>query len=275
MNTRKLLVVYIAVIQAMVLLAFWISSGYSGLPNKNIKGGVTRLSRFHCLSTTEPNCPSFRPINSRYEILLGDSEAISISDLFINKFKTTGHVTALSGCSFLPASITRESQTQACRNLNLKTMKLLNSKICGNVYIFNRFTPLNSTEADRYVGFLRNISRECESLTVIGSPVELNGNFSAYASMLFKSAIDSPAYFAKRDFDQASLNWNSQLAKRLSNSARKIIYINTNAILVPHFPTTLKDSAGEYLYFDRTHLSYYGGQKIISTIKPKGTPANY
>lgn len=268
-NTKKLFVLYIFVTSLFVFLTFWISWGYPGYPNSNLNGGISRLARFSCFSMTEPNCNQFRPDNSDYSLLLGDSEAISISDLFIRKFYPNGYVGAMTGCSFLPSSIHRKSQSQACRKLNKKVVKQLRSNYCGNIYIFNRFTPLNAGEEREYLSFLDAIAKSCKSLTIIGSPIEIKPKFSAYATMFFKATINQQEYYDLKDFNRESLRWNQRIQSELTKSSSEIHYIDTNSILITQYPTTLKNSQGEYYYFDSTHLSLFGGEKILASILNK------
>jgi hypothetical protein len=266
-KVRKLALSYLATLSICMVTGLWISNGYPGLHFSNYEGGFQRLNEVECFSSTEPGCRLKLPKIGTYNLLLGDSEAISISDIFKAELGDHSYVSALTACSFIPESIVRKSMNQNCRELNSSNLKIVFKKNCKNVYIFNRFRPESESERALYFDFINKIAKSCESLTVIGAPTELIPRFNAYSNMMIKTAINSPRVFSKDDFNQESLDWNNSLANFINlQNFYNMRYINTHNLVVTSYPTSLKNFDGEYTYTDSTHLSKYGGAMIMREI---------
>ena len=269
MTKNKLLfVAYILVLSICSMLALWINGGYKNWPSSNFDGGFQRLTAEDCYSDELPGCEFTLPKDDTYSLLLGDSEAISISDLFKKEMGHNSYVSALTACSFLPKSIIRKNMSEDCLKMNSRNRQIVFGSTCKKVYIFNRFRAASESEESSYFDFLRGIANSCEQLTVIGTPIELIPRFNAYSNLMAKTAINSPEIFDRVDFDSNSLLWNETLDdffKRQNLSSMK--YINTNSIVIPEWPTTLIDLDGEYLYTDSTHLSKYGGEMVMAEVK--------
>jgi hypothetical protein len=266
-KVRYLVLSYFATLSICIMGGLWISNGYVGVHFSNYEGGFERLKDVECFSSTEPGCRSKLPKNVTYNLLLGDSEAISISDLFKAELGDYSYVRALTACSFIPESIVRESMNEDCRILNSNSLKIVSKKTCKNVFIFNRFRPESNSEEVLYFDFISKIAKSCQSLTVIGAPTELNPRFNAYSNMVMKTAMNSPRVFNKVDFDPESLRWNKTLANFIGKqNFYEVNYINTHKLVVTSYPTSLRNSDGEYTYTDSTHLSKYGGAIIMAEI---------
>jgi hypothetical protein len=261
-----LLRAYLSSIITFIALASWIMSGYPGIGNSNFNGGVSRLSKIECLSSIDPKCSGRSDLPTANNVLLGDSEAVSISDLFKNQFGKNSYIGALTGCSFLPDSILRKSQTSECLGLNAKHLALIRDVGCKNIYIFNRFRPVTKYEAEQYLEFISTLADNCNSVTVIGTPLEMISDFSAYSNLLFKSSPNTPNQFVESDFDSLSLKWNKKLGNIAPRLGKNVSYFDTDDLIIPVFPTSLRDASGEYLYFDSTHLSKYGGELLVKEL---------
>jgi hypothetical protein len=266
-KVRNLVLSYLATLSICMLGGLWISNGYVGVHFSNYEGGFERLKDVECFSNTEPGCGFRLPKNVTYNLLLGDSEAISISDLFKTELGGYSYVRARTACSFIPESIVRESMDKGCRILNSNSLKIVSKKNCKNVFIFNRFRPESDSEEASYFDFISKIAKSCQSLNVIGAPTELKPRFNAYSNMVMKTAINSPRVFNKADFDPESLRWNNTLANFISKqNFYNVNYINTHKLVVTRYPASLRNPDGEYTYTDSTHLSKYGGAIIMAEI---------
>lgn len=264
--SRVLFRAYLSTIMMIMALSLWIISGYSWMGNSNFNGGVSRLSKIECLNSIDPKCAGRLDLHTANDVLLGDSEAVSISDLFKDEFGKNSYIGALTGCSFLPASIFRVTQTTECLRLNAKHLTLIKEFGCKNVYLFNRFRPLTEYEEEQYLAFISDISNHCNSVTIMGTPSEMISDFRAYSNLLFKSSPNTPKQFTESDFDLLSLKWNVKFRNIAPSLRNNINYIDTNSLILPVFPTSLKNASGEYLYFDSTHLSRYGGEILVKEL---------
>ena len=262
---KKLLFFYLITILLIGLTGIWLAAGYPGILKTNYQGSFQRLHNtengFHKNSILQRFSER---IEKSQNVLIGDSEAISIGDLFVRKFGFNSGIYALSGCSFLPESIQRPNQPSGCLEFRAKIYRfVLNSKT-ENIFIFNRFTPISEQETLLYVTFLKSLQHDDNEIIVIGHPVELVNQFSAYATLLFPVGFNTPKQFNRTDFSSASLKWNSSLSEYIKKfNNQKIKYINTDEILFSKFPSTLKDNTGRFLYTDSTHLSLYGGEILM------------
>lgn len=266
---KSLTITYVVTILVCTFLAVWIGNGYAGAFNSNFSGGFQRLNGQECYPSSSSECRLELPKNENYKLLVGDSEAVSISDLFKDGMGNRTYVGALTACPFIPKSIIRESMTKQCRDLVDRNFQIVFGATCGDIYIFNRFRPENESEQSSYFSFLRQIAKSCQHLTLIGTPIELIPRFNAYSSIMFRTAINAPSVFKRSDFDGRSIVWNSVLSDffRKPQNLPNMNYINTNEIVVTRLPTSLRDSNGEYLYTDSTHLSKYGGEMIMAQIR--------
>lgn len=249
----------------MSLTLVWTKNGYSGVFNGNYEGGFQRFNSIDCQSDIAKNCKKIDFEDSRGKLLIGDSEAMSLSDQFKSRFGKSGVVYALSGCSFLPKSIIRETKTPGCVELNEYLMEQIKLHCRIDLYIFNRFIPADVTEHRRYLAFLGLISEKCNRVTVIGTPPQIKGNYSAYSSLLFTVSLDSPRKFNKSDFLMEYMRFNSDLQIAIKYN-KKIIYIDTVSLLIKGFPTALKNKNGDYLFTDSTHLSKFGAEIIVKNL---------
>jgi hypothetical protein len=265
-SSRVLARAYLSSILLFIALSFWIISGYPGLGNSNFIGGASRLSGIECLSSIDWECDGKPDLPTAKDVLLGDSEAVSISDLFKDEFGKNSYIGAYTGCAFLPPDIFRTTQTSECLSLNAKHLILIKEVGCKNIYIFNRFRPVTEYEEEQYLEFISSISRHCNSVTIIGTPSEMVSDFRAYSNLFFKSSLNTPKQFIESDFDSLSLKWNDKLRNIVPSLRNNMYYIDTNSLILPVFPTSLKNASGEYLYFDSTHLSRYGGELVVKEL---------
>jgi hypothetical protein len=250
------------------MLTLWINSGYKGWPSSNFSGGFQRLTVEDCYSNELPGCELTLPKDDTYSLLLGDSEAISISDLFKEEMGHNSYVSALTACSFIPKSIIRQNMSEDCQRLNSRNREIVFGSTCKKIYIFNRFRAESESEESSYFDFLKGIANSCEQLTVIGTPIELIPRFNAYSNLMAKTAVNSPKVFDRDNFDNMSFRWNQTLVDFFEgHNISNMRYINTNSIVIPEWPTTLINLDGEYLYTDSTHLSKYGGEMVMAEIK--------
>ena len=266
MKISKLIILYLGAILLFSLIQLWISNGYPGILKENFKGGVQRFQTFKCQSDLLPNCSKLDFSQQGHKILLGDSEAMSLSDVFKKRFGSIASVYAENGCSFVANGINRESFDSKCRELNTLLLTKLLKQCQADIYVFNRFVPKDLFEQKLYLEFLNQVGKACNKLVVIGTPLQIRGNFSTYSSLVFKRSFDSPKYFNKSDFMDDYMNWNRILQKEIENSVNSV-YLDTEVLLVKKFPTTLRNSAGNFLYSDSTHVSRYGAE-IIATNLP-------
>jgi hypothetical protein len=261
MNTQRLINIYFGSFVLMVLAWAWTSTGYLGLFVENIEGGMQRFQRMVCQSDLDPSCGqvSFSRVGSK--VLLGDSEAMSIADQYKKRFDRNAYVYAENGCSFLPETINR-TRTNQCIEFNKLLLQKLNKECVADLYLFNRFVPKNNFEKNQYLSFLKQLNISCKRLIVIGTPLQIIGNYSAYASLFFSKSLDSPKSFSKGDFMNEYMEWNKEISSRLTD----ILYIDTEKLLVSSFPTELTNNSGQYLYTDSTHVSKYGAEIISQSL---------
>lgn len=261
MNTQRLIHIYICSFVLMVLTWAWTSVGYFGLFVENIEGGTQRFQRMVCQSDLDPSCTQVSFSRAGSKVLLGDSEAMSIADQYKKRFGQNAYVYAENGCSFIPETIKR-IRTNQCIELNKLLLQKLNKECLADLYLFNRFVPRNNFEKAQYLSFLKQLNRSCKRLIVIGTPLQISGNYSAYASLFFSRSLDSPKSFSKGDFMHEYMEWNKEISSRLT----KTIYIDTEKLLVSGFPTELTNKSGQYLYTDSTHVSKYGAEIISQSL---------
>jgi organic radical activating enzyme len=210
------------------------------------------------------NCIGFS-YHKDQKILLGDSEAMSLSDEFKKRFGSKGFVFAKNGCSFITDEIYRESFDSTCKEKNFSLFTELKKQCRADIYVFNRFVPKDLKEQEIYLDFLNQVGVACNKLVVVGTPLQIRGNFSAYSSLLFKKSFDSPKFFEESDFMVDYINWNKEFRKQVK-SFESIFYLDTEALLAKEFPTTLKNDTGDYLYTDSTHVSRYGAEIIVGNL---------
>lgn len=219
----------------------------------------------NCQSDLLKNCKKINFSESGSKLLIGDSEAMSLSDVFKSRFRKNGFVYALSGCSFIPKSIIRNTGTSDCRQLNDYLIRQIELDCRVDIYIFNRFVPTGKVEQSQYLDFIWSLAEKCNRVTVIGTPPQIRGNYSAYASLLFRVSLDSPRNFEKKDFLTEYMRWNSVFQIAIKQH-EKVIYIDTVDLLVTNFPTTLQNKNGDYLFADSTHVSKFGADIIIRNL---------
>jgi hypothetical protein len=264
-RVNKLIILYIGGIVLFSLIQFWISNGYPGILKENYNGGSQRFQTIKCQSDLLPNCSKVDFSQKDQKILLGDSEAMSLSDEFKKRFGSKGFVFAKNGCSFITDEIYRESFDSTCKEKNFSLFTELKKQCRADIYVFNRFVPKDLKEQEIYLDFLNQVGVACNKLVVVGTPLQIRGNFSAYSSLLFKKSFDSPKFFEESDFMVDYINWNKEFRKQVK-SFESIFYLDTEALLAKEFPTTLKNDTGDYLYTDSTHVSRYGAEIIVGNL---------
>jgi hypothetical protein len=265
MPLKKRIIIYLLTLASLLLLLAWISDEYPGFLNENYNGSLARLDSYNCVENTNQICG--QDFSGRIEnLLVGDSEALSISDLFVKKSPENSRSLALSGCSFLPGGIVRLNITEQCKDWNMKILNFLNEDCHKDVYLFNRFKPETYLESELYLDFLLQTGKKCKRFTIIGTPAELIGNFSAYSSLFIDSPINTPKYFDESDFDSFSIAWSNRMKQWERRHQNLVNYIDTNELILGKFPTKLMNSKKQLLYGDSTHLSKYGGEILVNKI---------
>jgi hypothetical protein len=265
MRISKLIYLYLGGILLFSLIQFWISNGYPGILKENYEGGSQRFQSIKCQSDLLPDCTKADFSQKNSKILLGDSEAMSLSDEFKKRFGPKGFVYAKNGCSFMADGISRESFDSDCKKQNTLLFNKLMKQCQADVYVFNRFVPKDLFEQKLYLDFLNEVGKACNGLVIVGTPLQIRGNFSAYSSLFFKKSFDSPRYFDKSDFVVDYMRWNKDFKAILKNNIN-LSYLDTEALLVGKFPTTLRNDNGDYLYTDSTHVSRYGADVIVENL---------
>ena len=103
---KKLLFFYLITILLIGLTGIWLAAGYPGILKTNYQGSFQRLHNtengFHKNSILQRFSER---IEKSQNVLIGDSEAISIGDLFVRKFGFNSGIYALAGCSFRTRNI--------------------------------------------------------------------------------------------------------------------------------------------------------------------------
>lgn len=194
-RVNKLFILYMGGIVLFSFIQFWISNGYPGILKENYDGGSQRFQTIKCQSDLLPNCPKVDFSQKDRKILLDDSEAMSLSDEFKKRFGSEGFVYAENGCSFIADEIYRESFDLTCKEKNILLFTELKKQCRTDIYVFNRFVPKDLKEHEIYLDFLNQIGGSCNKLVVVGTPLQIRGNFSAYSSLIFKKSFDSPQVF--------------------------------------------------------------------------------
>lgn len=256
---------YLGIVSSLLLLLMWIKADYPGFLHENFNGSLARLDPYDCVQNVNEICG--HDFNEKLQnLLVGDSEALSITDLFVEKFPDNSRSLAFSGCSFLPTGIVRPNTTGECREWNKNILRALEGNCKKDVFVFNRFKPESNLESRQYLDFLLELGEKCNSLTVIGTPAEIIGKFSAYSSLFVESPIGTPKFFYKRDFDLTSIAWNNRMNLWSIKHQELLKYIDTNGLVLGEFPTRLRNAKNQLLYGDSTHLSKYGGEIIVKSI---------
>lgn len=251
--------------------ATWVHSDYKGPFQNNFAGGFYRLSKLgpNPCNVNLNTCISYYSklisAKSKQNVLVGDSEAESIRDLFDHAFRPNGITISRSGCPFIVLEI--NGLDKACRKLNLRRLKLLTSLNNSTFYVFNHNINLDAQETLREVQDLQSLTLNGNQVIYILPPAVIKGNFGAYALLLFKTPIGTPKFFWSNHFDSTYFKANTDIKMAIDNLKEPTFsYIDTDPLLCTHYPCELKDDQGEFLYQDSTHLSAFGGKILIDSI---------
>lgn len=244
--------------------------GYPGPFSKNFEGGFFRLRNFSKTQCQNAACikviEKSKEFQNKKILLVGDSEAESISDLFISIYGQRGLNLSRSGCSFILESL-RSYHSYECSNFDHQRQLLIKKSEFSQIYIFNRYTPPNSLARSKYIEFIRTFTQVSTNVTIISAPPEINGNFQAFSSLVFHNPIGTPSEFNKENFNQETIEWNEFLSRYINqNKDWNLKYVDSFRIICRSFPCRLKDQKGKWLYLDSTHLSAYGGMLILKEI---------
>lgn len=251
----------------LLLVKYWIISGYPGPFQSNLQGGS---ARFNFTSCFHDNSCNFSSNNENISILLGDSEAESMKDLFYEKYQPHVKILSKPGCSFIPTELKYRASievTNDCVKLYEESLVQVKSLSTSSIYIYNRYTPKTPDDLFFYLSFLLSLQQNENKIIVIGQPIEILSKYSAYSSLVFSKAINTPSSIPKSDFSPESINYARKLQvaiHSLKNSSIK--YLNTEAIICPEYPCQLIDESGNSMYEDDTHLSYFGNWKLINKL---------
>lgn len=177
MKIKKLIAIYVNLLFLLLLTYYWINGGYQGILKENFSGGFQRFQIISCQSDLLPNCPKsyFSQIGS--SVLLGDSEAMSISDEFKKRFGPHAYVYAESGCPFFPSGLGNDRLSNSCESQNSELLAEMNEQCRSNIYIFNRFVPQNAIEQNQYLQFILEVAHNCNNLVIVGTPLQMKNNF--------------------------------------------------------------------------------------------------
>jgi len=240
---------------------FWIHAGYPGPLQNNLKGG---FARFDSDSLVTENMDTLRP--NGMDLLLGDSEAQSIQDLFAMRFGEDSVIRAKSGCSFIPKRAFREiSHTIDCERFYHDSWNLVSKTSNSKIFIFNRYLPSSQQEILEFISFLRKISNNENSIILVGQPVEITKPYAAYSSLFFKRPLGSFNEMPKEDFDKSSIQRWAALKRELELFAPSVVRIvDSEKIICPNYPCEMFNDQGESKYTDSTHLSIYGAKSLIA-----------
>jgi len=263
----RLFLFHLLTIILLLFVKYWIISGYPGPFQNNLKGGS---ARFNFTSCFHDNSCKFSSNNENISILLGDSEAESMKDLFYEKYQPHVEILSKPGCSFIPTELKHKDSievTNECAKLYEESLVRVKSLSSSSIHIYNRYTPKSSNELFLYLSFLQSLQQNQNKIIVIGQPIEILSKYSAYSSLIFSRAINTPSSISKSDFSHESIHYARKLQvaiHSLNNSSIK--YINTEATICPAYPCQLIDESGNSMYADDTHLSSFGNLKLIDKL---------
>jgi hypothetical protein len=204
-------------------------------------------------------------VKTALNLLVGDSEAESIRDLFESSFFPRGTVISRSGCPFIDFKV--ENVQEDCVSLNHKRFRFISNLGRSTIYIFNHNIVFDDNQLERLKKDLIQMTSDGNRVVYILPPAEIKGNFGAYALLFFKTPIGTPSSFINTDFKIENFNSNERIITLIKNiNSNSITYIDVNPLLCPKYPCEITNSEGEYLYQDSTHLSAFGGEILLNSI---------
>lgn len=257
-------IIWLSILALLLLTKVWILNGYPGPFQNNLKGGNARFIFTSCF---HDNSCKLTSKQENISILLGDSLAESMKDIFYNKFAPDVQILSLTGCSFIPVELKYKSSipvTSMCQNHYNKSLSKVNSLSSSSIYIYNRYLPKTTMETSNYLTFLTSLQQNGNKIKVIGQPIEIIKQYSSYSTLIFSRAIRTPNSIPKSGFSMQSIDNNRKLQIAINSlNNPNITYLNTASIICPRYPCKLNDNLGNSIYTDNTHLSYFGNNKLL------------
>lgn len=255
----------------LIIISLWVHFDYYGPFQSNFNGGFYRLSKLGpnpCNEDTK-SCMNIyekeTDVKTALNLLVGDSEAESIRDLFESSFLPTGTVISRSGCPFINFKV--ENVQKECASLNYERFRFIASLEQSTIYIFNHNVDFDDVQLEHLKKQLIKMITDGNKVVYILPPAEIKGNFGAYALLLFKTPIGTPRSFVYNDFKIENFKSNERIKSIIASiNSKSISYVDVNPLLCPNYPCEITDSEGEYLYQDSTHLSAFGGLILMDSI---------